>query len=781
MEVSIGTLDPTDHIHVGGSSRGNMQITDSTEFYHLLSESLYSNKRLAAIREIVCNAWDSHIASNKTDLPIEINMSDEGGFTKISIRDFGTGIPNDEIIEIYGTYGNSTKRKSQLETGGFGLGSKAPFAVTGHFNVVNHRDGQATMYKVVKVGAEGKPEVIEIFRRDSDETGIEVFFNIGSEASEVSDYLTIIENVVKDGGILAKYNGDLLDRIDWDNLELPILVTENYTKHKRSLCVKLGNVIYPLDRHNNEDLEPISKIAFEILNRLPYDSCIVIPMPGNSIRVTPSRESLSYNEYTNANLLKYALPLLNKLYEILLGSLKRYNKILSEKYDLNTQYRLLNAFNSYVGKTTCLTKYDLDCYVGFSSSNNYFLRNVVIEMEDKYFNSSKIRKRLFRIFGDSSTFRTGGLIHNNGYHTTSFISLWRKYGRLLPVHNKKIIFGYNKKQIKEYVENSLSGVLSLNDDLFKTDKSYGNRFETNYIYFICKPKDNLNLESLKDDLIRFGFEPIILDKPARAKPVKRVVKKSPKLSAYLYDPNVSSLNDSLNESTRFQSFSEKDKDKYFIIEYRHTSGSNKIIRKWSGNGINILQKILDKPILLVHGSKKAKQFKEAGFKCAIEEFKTQSSKWYKSKELLILLTLNGLIGRYRHILSNQLLICAHSKKLLNRYFGIKFKNDPVYDNWIHISNYIYSLSYHEVDYASHIIQKIIENLPKEFQSLNPDNNKSFAQLYSYLNLYHWGELIYESRSEHHKHKYSNIRRDVLKKVENFFIYSENKIKEMTNE
>ena len=121
MEVTM--LDTDDnHVVIGGGKARAFTIATTAEFVTVLSDSLYSNKELAVVREVMCNAWDAHISNNCTDKCIDVTVTND----KLSIRDYGAGISDDMIQEIYCTYGESTKRHESATTGGFGLGSKAP-------------------------------------------------------------------------------------------------------------------------------------------------------------------------------------------------------------------------------------------------------------------------------------------------------------------------------------------------------------------------------------------------------------------------------------------------------------------------------------------------------------------------------------------------------------------------------------------------------------------------------------------------------------------------------
>ena len=106
--------DFTSHAAVGAGKVVAAKIAQTAEFYRVLSDTLYSDKPRAVVREILCNAWDAHIAAGVTNIPIQITLTDEF----FIVRDFGSGIPDNKMGEIYLTYGGgSTKTHDGKQTG----------------------------------------------------------------------------------------------------------------------------------------------------------------------------------------------------------------------------------------------------------------------------------------------------------------------------------------------------------------------------------------------------------------------------------------------------------------------------------------------------------------------------------------------------------------------------------------------------------------------------------------------------------------------------------------
>lgn len=107
----------------------------------MLSEQ-YSNPVLAVIREYAANALDAHREVGST-APIRVTLPSAFN-PELVVEDWGLGLSADEIGRVYGQYGASTKRDSNTQIGGFGIGSKSAFAVADQFTVTAVKDGEQT-------------------------------------------------------------------------------------------------------------------------------------------------------------------------------------------------------------------------------------------------------------------------------------------------------------------------------------------------------------------------------------------------------------------------------------------------------------------------------------------------------------------------------------------------------------------------------------------------------------------------------------------------------------
>ena len=302
MQVS-NVQDHVTHAVIGGKETIEFGISSSAEFFHILSSTLYSDQLLAVVREVMCNAWDAHIHAERTSTPIKVTVSD----TEFKVEDSGFGIPHGDIGLIYGTYGNSTKKNDGQQTGGFGLGCKAPFAYTDHFEVQSSNDGVRTIYAISKSSAQamGKPGITPVVSLPTKETGLTVSIALLS-LSDARRIESLVKKIAFDGDMHVTLNGDLLDKINFPAGKSYMLRTDTDGEYS-DVTVRYGNVVYPV-KEDATIKTPLSR-AVKCLRKVTggaygFRLSLILQAPPHSITVTPSRESLSMQEHTQKTLIR---------------------------------------------------------------------------------------------------------------------------------------------------------------------------------------------------------------------------------------------------------------------------------------------------------------------------------------------------------------------------------------------------------------------------------------------------------------------------------------------
>lgn len=129
-----------------GLQESFFKISDQnvSHIFHVLRNQLYSDKEGAVIREYVSNAVDAHKEIG-TERPVEITLptSIESSYC---IRDYGRGLTEEEIRDVYVSYGDSTKRNTNKQLGMLGLGAKSAFGYTDNFTIISWNNGKKDIY-----------------------------------------------------------------------------------------------------------------------------------------------------------------------------------------------------------------------------------------------------------------------------------------------------------------------------------------------------------------------------------------------------------------------------------------------------------------------------------------------------------------------------------------------------------------------------------------------------------------------------------------------------------
>ena len=151
-----------------------------SHIFNVLRNQLYSDKILAVIREYSTNAVDAHIEVGKADLPILVTLP-SALTPEFKVRDFGRGLTETQVSEIYAMYGESTKRGTNEQIGQLGLGSKSAFAYGDNFIINSYVKGTKTTYNAF-IDPSDVGQISKIHTEKTDEKdGIEIVIPVKSD------------------------------------------------------------------------------------------------------------------------------------------------------------------------------------------------------------------------------------------------------------------------------------------------------------------------------------------------------------------------------------------------------------------------------------------------------------------------------------------------------------------------------------------------------------------------------------------------------------------------
>lgn len=356
---------------------GEFRIRNSAKAFNILSSSLYANKIRAIIRELSCNAWDSHVAAGCADEPFEVHLpnSFEPWF---SVRDYGVGLSHDQVVNIYTTYFESTKTASNEFIGALGLGSKSPFSYTENFSVTAIQAGRMGIYTAF-INEQGVPSIALMTEAETAEpNGVEVKFSV-NDRNDFHKFYQEATEVYRWFRQRPKITGTELAIRPLKYLKQDIVpgvhqLDAGHSYDPNSYAV-MGNIAYPINVPNSDK---------NLGSLWPMLSCgLVIEFGIGELDFQASREGLSYIPQTIAAI-RHRLETLNQS----LGA------ILAQEADAipnvwERVYFLRQRFQSKLW-ASAVRQYDADKKINYLDNHNDTFMIGVEQLRSRY--NIEIRK-----------------------------------------------------------------------------------------------------------------------------------------------------------------------------------------------------------------------------------------------------------------------------------------------------------------------------------------------------------------------------------------------------
>lgn len=277
------------------TDQGEFRIKNSAKAFSILSSGLYSNKIKAIVRELSCNAWDSHKEAGKEDVPFECHLPTviEPYF---SIKDFGIGLDDKGVTQIYTTYFESTKSDSNDYIGALGLGSKSPFSYTDNFTVTAIKDGMSRIYTAY-INDQGVPAIALMAESETEDgNGVEVSFPVICQ-SDFSRFNNEAVEVYRWFPVFPTLTGKQIDLERHAYQEKDIAPGIHVSVNNSRTCRAVqGNIAYRINIPGELD-------DFEHLQHV-MAAALVIEFEIGELDVAANREELSYIPLTLNNIKK---------------------------------------------------------------------------------------------------------------------------------------------------------------------------------------------------------------------------------------------------------------------------------------------------------------------------------------------------------------------------------------------------------------------------------------------------------------------------------------------
>lgn len=329
------------------------KIKASPRAFHILSGALYSDKILAVVRELCCNASDAHVAAKNEQTPFELKLPSNWDNT-FYVKDFGTGISEENIYEMYMTYFESTKTDSNDFIGQLGLGSKSPFSYGATFTVESRQNGIKKTYTCYK-NAELMPAVTLMDTAITDEpNGLTVALAV--KPDDVRKFVDSAKFALMYVQVQPKVIGVTNFEVYPVHYERELGNCKQRARNSiyNGPRVVQGSVSYPVDLDIVKEMLQ-SKKDVSMLEYFKYMNIDVIVGIGD-VEVAPSREALSYDLRTSV-----------AIYDILLeASVQFYDAVQTEINNCDNLWNANLLFNhirnNYVTGDSYRSKNLIDVY-----------------------------------------------------------------------------------------------------------------------------------------------------------------------------------------------------------------------------------------------------------------------------------------------------------------------------------------------------------------------------------------------------------------------------------
>lgn len=344
----------------------SFSIKASPIAFDILSSKLYSDPILAIVRELLCNAYDSHVVAGTTDIPIDITFPNNLENTFI-IRDYGTGLSKESIYELYTTFFGSNKSNSNDLTGGFGLGSKTPFAYTTSFSVTSYYNGIESRYLVTK--KDGYPTIYEISDTSTTEhNGLKIVIPISKDNYDNNKFFTAFQNYIYYiPEIKVNSNAQYCRGIKiYQKDNITCYKAKNPYKNDYIIFIKQGQNVYRINTSKYVEYDKLN-----ILSDINSYLDVVIEVPIGTIGITPNREQLSVEDKDYKTVYDILIKCINTFttnFESFIEVLRKSSidntqnlvtRFYNNKYLKNTDLELINKYNNIYIRVSCQFIFDL--------------------------------------------------------------------------------------------------------------------------------------------------------------------------------------------------------------------------------------------------------------------------------------------------------------------------------------------------------------------------------------------------------------------------------------
>lgn len=293
--------------NVDDAETQNFGIGDPSVVIDILRNRLYQHKVQTLVQEYICNARDAMRELGKG------NAFEVTAPTRLEpvfkVRDFGPGIGPDRMQRVFILYGASTKRGSNNQTGGFGIGAKSAWSYTDSFTITTFIDGVKRAY-VAHTGVNNNGRLDLVSTTETDEAnGTEI--QIAVKHMDIDQFVRAINRAVyfwdEKPTLHAMSTTETVKGLRLGDIEIVDhkimpdyvgLATSYYSP--TGMIAVIDGIAYPIPDDLKNKVKKMDKLS-ELVNK-----SVIFHIPTGVVEVSATRESIADSELSIAALEKLA-------------------------------------------------------------------------------------------------------------------------------------------------------------------------------------------------------------------------------------------------------------------------------------------------------------------------------------------------------------------------------------------------------------------------------------------------------------------------------------------
>lgn len=273
-------------------------IGDASVVIEILRNRLYAHPIRTLVQEYISNGRDAiREAGNGGKLKVHSPTRFDSTF---KVRDYGVGITPERMNDVFVMYGASTKRKTNGQTGGFGIGAKSAWSYTDSFTITTFVDGTKRSY-IAHVGANsnGRLDLVETTTTD-EPNGTEI--QIAVKPNDVWSFKHAIMRCIyfwaehEKPEVTGMDLADLSPKVSSLKISpeveafknLPNFVSDN----DAGMHLIIDGIVYSLESGYVEKLKELKKLK----DAFGYGVDVALKIPNGIVEVSASREKIADSE-----------------------------------------------------------------------------------------------------------------------------------------------------------------------------------------------------------------------------------------------------------------------------------------------------------------------------------------------------------------------------------------------------------------------------------------------------------------------------------------------------